>query len=106
MMRPLAICFVASFLLFGCMSIQRHGMTTYDQYIDDTGTRMFKFMAMSTVFYPTDSSDAESTRMKLLDEWLLDNNYCQNGFEIVNKKLISRSSDPNAKNITYFGKCK
>lgn len=97
---------LATLLLSGCMSVQRHGMTTYEQYTDKSGNKMFRYMAMSTVFYPTYSADAESTRMDLLGEWLSDNDYCKNGFEIVEKQMISRSPDENAKNIKYIGRCK
>lgn len=88
-----------------CMSLQRQGMTTYDQYTDQAGSRMFKYMAMSNVFYPTNSIDAEETRMEQLQVWLDDNKYCQTGYQIIEKRIVSRGSGEDAMNITYIGKC-
>lgn len=103
--RPFVmLVFIAT--LVACVDTNRRQYTTFDATTADTGAVTFTYMAMSTVFYPTSSDSAESFRMEMLQEWLDLNELCRNGFQITSRRYISRSSDPDAKNIYYVGKCK
>jgi len=88
------------------MSSQKNSVTTYEQYTNSSGERLFKYVAMSTVFYPTNSQSAEQTRLNVLQEWIAENNYCSNGYKIVSRSMVSRGDGPDAMNITYVGQCK
>lgn len=97
---------VAVFAAISCVDTNRRQYTTFDVKTTDPESVTFAYMAMSTVFYPTSSEDAEAFRMKMLQEWLDLNELCRNGFQITSKRYVSRGDGPDAKNIYYVGKCK
>lgn len=89
-----------------CVDVNRKQYTTFDAASSGAGSITFTYMAMSTVFYPTESESAEQFRMAMLQEWLDLNQLCGDGFQIISKRYISRGDGPDAKNIYYVGKCK
>jgi len=96
---------VAVSAIASCVDTNRRQYTTFDAKTENAESVTFAYMAMSTVFYPTSSEDAEAFRMEMLQEWLDLNELCRNGFQITTKRYISRGDGPDAKNIYYVGKC-
>jgi hypothetical protein len=109
-MRLLALLrlIVILLLLVGCSSLDRPYMSSFEPFTDNGGQTTFRFRAhTASIPYPEDSKEGEAVRKTWLEKYLSLNNLCQNGYEIIERKVVMRAetfAGP-ARTIYYTGRC-
>ena len=94
-------------LIFGsCASVDRTRMTKFEPYKGPNNEMLFKFYSQADSIYRFDTEDGEKVRMQWLQTWLKANLYCPNGFDIINKTIVSTDFHQLVKDMYYTGKCR
>jgi hypothetical protein len=99
----------AAFLIGGCASMDRNRVSSFEPYTDITGNMMFKFRAdTDSITYPESSEKSEAIRMEWLEEYLRSNTLCGQGYEIIERKPMVKSSTSSGPvhSVYYVGRCK
>ena len=100
-MKKLAV-FTVAVLLTGCASLDRTRVTQFHPIAgsDDTA---FSFVTGASRIDSEDNAKAEVKRMKWLDTWIAENNYCNSGYKITSRKPINNGNGGHT--IYYEGVC-
>lgn len=106
MKRSLYITVGLLIILPGCASFDKSKMTGFEPF-SSNGSKMFRFKSeRNDSLYPDDEL-GESIRIGWLNEYLADNNYCNNGYKISSREVV-KGGDLYGLRRSYFyvGECK
>lgn len=90
----------------GCVGTGNINQSRFKPYVDLKGTEYFDFETDSSVFSNDIDEKGETSRLDILNKWLNNSGYCQNGHEIIYRKSISLGGPQGYARIFYTGKCK
>lgn len=81
-------------------------MTKFEPFTEN-GKKMFRFSSEKNDSVYPDDSDGEAVRLAWLSEFLVDNNYCNNGYLLISRNKV-KGGDIYGLRRSYFyiGECK
>jgi hypothetical protein len=92
--------------LFGCASIDRTGASKFYPDTNDPSGNTWRFESQADLFYPEDSASAERARMDWLATWAHINNACPNGYDVIDRKPVWRTTAKRSQILYYSVRCK
>jgi len=101
-----ALCLASALLASGCSALHKSKMTSFEPFSENE-QKMFRFNSLKNESVYPDDAAGESVRMAWLNEYISDNNYCQNGFLILSRQFVKGGDVYGLRESYYYvGKCK
>lgn len=76
-----------------CMALTACATKTLDSSFKPKGDGTYEYEAFAGIGLPADSPAAEATRIEWLEQYLVDNRLCPNGYEIRSRQPVVVASN-------------
>lgn len=96
---------LTTILLYSCSSLDKRAMFTVNPTTIESKATYMNFTVKADPAYPIDSKSAEKTRMKWIQESIIENGYSKE-FEITSRTSVVNSTTPLSKIYNIFYKVK
>lgn len=96
-------CLIFSFLT-GCTV--RGFDTTMVPQLYANGEIVYVYSDIANFSLPDQDPLAEKSRLKDLDDWMVDSGLCPNGYELLKRQSVAVRAWAQGKRVYYFIKCK
>ncbi len=103
-MKVLGGILATTLLIAGCETSDR--IQTTEFMPAEHGT--FRYKGIADSIHPLDSTEGESRRMRMLDEWVRLNATCRSGYKITSRKPVLRNMGLVGRgvyDVWYEGRC-
>ena len=95
---------IALSVLAGCT--MRGVDTTMVPQLYANGEIIYVYSDLANFAIPDKDPAAEKSRLKDLDDWMIDSGLCPNGYEILKRQSVAVRAWAQGKRVYYFIKCK
>ena len=103
-MRSHPVFVLAFAFLAGCT--MRGVDTTMVPQLYANGEIIYVYSDLANFAIPDQDPSAEKSRLKDLDDWMVDSGLCKNGYEVIKRQSVAVRAWAQGKRVYYFIKCK